>query len=160
MSDRWASGKIERDAIDIDPCRLTFTARVVLCPKRNTGCEYVETDCTSKRRAQRRPRIYVFQGIQEPRRSFVVFYNHCAVSHYLLSKGRVPYRIASSVGGAFHFKNAEVDVRNGRVAHRYCYVIVPVVKTMQLEMRSLCVDPAGTIATHGCIGAIHECSFP
>ena len=116
MSDRWASGKFGRDAIDIDPCRLTFTARVVLCPKRNTDCEYVETDCASKRRAQRRLWIYFSQGIEELRRSFVVFYIHCAVAHYLLSKGRVPYRIASFVGGVFHFKNPEVDVRNGRLS--------------------------------------------
>lgn len=47
---------------------------------------------------------------------------------------RALYHIVSFVGGTFRFKNAEVDVRYGRVAHSYCCVIVSVVKLVELEM--------------------------
>ena len=99
------------------------------------------------RRGDSRP---VFLRVLTTRRRVLAIQNPSAVAHCLLSKCRVLYQIVYFAGGSFRFKNAEVDdVRCGRVAHSYCYFIVPVVKPMQLEMRSLCVDPAGLIPTRG-----------
>ena len=131
-----ASGEFERDSTDIDPCRLlACTARVVVCPqKRNAACEGVEIDWTSKWKAQKRLRILRYRRTSSEISCFPQVLCYC---HWLLSKCHVAYRIASFVGGCFHFQSAEADVRYGRGAHSCCYVIVPVVKPMQLEMRSL-----------------------
>lgn len=48
---------------------------------------------------------------------------------------------------SFCVKVVKTAVRCGRASHSYCYVVVLVVKPVQLEMGSPRTDPAGAIAT-------------
>ena len=48
---------------------------------------------------------------------------------------------------SFSFRVVEAAVRCGRASHSYCYIVILVVKLVQLEMESLRADPASAIAT-------------
>ena len=70
--------KFERDSVEIDTCRLSCTARVVICQKSNTPCENVENigHMNRERRGDSRP--VFFRALINLVREFV-FQIRCAL---------------------------------------------------------------------------------